>query len=69
MNPEDAVRAHRELGAGASVATHWGTFQLTDEGIDAPVHALQAALQGCGEERPFRVLAHGEGWEPPPARE
>lgn len=66
MHPEDAVRAHRELGASASVATHFGTFQLTDEGIDDPVRALEAALRGAGEEAPFRVLAHGEGWEVPP---
>ena len=32
MNPEDAVRAHLDLAAQVSVATHFGCFQLTDEG-------------------------------------
>jgi L-ascorbate metabolism protein UlaG (beta-lactamase superfamily) len=48
MNPPEAVRVHIEVGAKKSVAMHWGTFQLTDEGWDAPVHALDAALAGAG---------------------
>ncbi|NUB23026.1 MBL fold metallo-hydrolase, partial [Azospirillum formosense] len=44
MNPADAVRAHRDLGARHSVAMHFGTFQLTAEGIDAPIRALHHAL-------------------------
>jgi L-ascorbate metabolism protein UlaG (beta-lactamase superfamily) len=42
MNPAEALRAHREVGARKSVAMHWGTFQLTDEGFKDPVHALDA---------------------------
>jgi L-ascorbate metabolism protein UlaG (beta-lactamase superfamily) len=40
MNPEDAVAAHIILAAQRSVGIHWGTWQLTDEGIDEPVAAL-----------------------------
>ncbi len=36
MNPDDAVRAHLDLGADLSVAMHFGTFPLADEAIDAP---------------------------------
>jgi L-ascorbate metabolism protein UlaG (beta-lactamase superfamily) len=36
MAPEDAVKAHHILGAKTSIAIHHGTFQLTDESIDAP---------------------------------
>jgi L-ascorbate metabolism protein UlaG (beta-lactamase superfamily) len=43
MNPAEAVRVHREVGARRSVAMHWGTFQLTDEGREEPVMALDAA--------------------------
>ena len=32
MNPEEAVRAHLDLGARVSIGMHFGTFQLTDEG-------------------------------------
>jgi L-ascorbate metabolism protein UlaG (beta-lactamase superfamily) len=48
MNPAEAVRVHIEVGARRSVAMHWGTFQLTDEGLDAPVRALGEALVGAG---------------------
>src|SRR5215472_5645966 len=40
MNPAEAVQAHLDLRAHTSVAMHFGTFQLTPEGIDEPVRAL-----------------------------
>ena len=57
MNPAEAVQAHHDLGAAQSVGMHFGTFQLTDEAIDAPVAALAAAklenftTLGFGESR------------------
>jgi L-ascorbate metabolism protein UlaG (beta-lactamase superfamily) len=56
MNPAEAVRVHRDIGARRSLAMHWGTFQLTDEGFDEPVRALQAAL---GASDIFAALAPG----------
>jgi L-ascorbate metabolism protein UlaG (beta-lactamase superfamily) len=44
MNPSDAVKALADCGTAQALAHHHGTFQLTDEAIDAPVTALQAAL-------------------------
>jgi L-ascorbate metabolism protein UlaG (beta-lactamase superfamily) len=44
MNPSDAVRALADCGAEQALAHHHGTFQLTDEAIDAPATALGAAL-------------------------
>ena len=44
MNPSDAVRALADGGAEQALAHHHGTFQLTDEAIDAPLTALHAAL-------------------------
>jgi L-ascorbate metabolism protein UlaG (beta-lactamase superfamily) len=44
MNPSDAVKALADCGAEQALAHHHGTFQLTDEAIDAPVHALGVAL-------------------------
>ncbi len=43
---------------------HYGTFQLTDEAIDAPLAALAEALQVAGipAER-FRTLRPGQVWE------
>jgi L-ascorbate metabolism protein UlaG (beta-lactamase superfamily) len=61
MDPDDAVRAHLHLGAGRSIATHFGCFQLTDEGFDDPVVELAAALarRSVPADR-FRVLEVGE---------
>jgi L-ascorbate metabolism protein UlaG (beta-lactamase superfamily) len=61
MNPAEAVQAHLDLGSPLSIAMHFGCFQLTDEGIDEPVHDLARALEAQGV-RPsrFRVLEPGE---------
>lgn len=56
VNPEEAVQIHRDVGAKRSIAMHWGTFQLTDEGREDPVVALGAARGG---EDDFRVLEPG----------
>jgi L-ascorbate metabolism protein UlaG (beta-lactamase superfamily) len=45
MNPSDAVKALADCGAQEALAHHHGTFQLTDEAIDAPVMALDEALK------------------------
>ena len=60
MNPAEAVRAHLTLGARCSVGMHFGTFQLTDEAIDAPLRALDAAREAAGL-RPDAFTAHGFG--------
>ncbi len=63
MNPADAVMAHRDLGARASAAMHWGSFRLTDEGIEDPPRQLEVERKAAGlAEDAFRVLAHGESW-------
>jgi L-ascorbate metabolism protein UlaG (beta-lactamase superfamily) len=61
MNPEDAVRAHLDLEAKVSVGTHFGCFQLTDEGIDDPPLELAAARERHGvSPAAFQVLETGE---------
>jgi len=61
MNPAEAVQAHLDLRAHTSVAMHFGTFQLTPEGIDEPVHALADALDRHGiAPNAFRALSVGE---------
>ena len=64
MNPAESVQAFIDCGAELALAHHYGTFQLTDEAIDAPPTALAAALQtaGISAER-FRTLRPGQVWE------
>jgi L-ascorbate metabolism protein UlaG (beta-lactamase superfamily) len=64
MNPADAVQAFRDLGAEMALGHHYGTFQLTDEAIDAPEIALAAERQAAGiSPAQFRLLKPGETWE------
>jgi L-ascorbate metabolism protein UlaG (beta-lactamase superfamily) len=64
MNPEDAVKALADCGAEQALAHHHGTFQLTDEAIDAPALALAEALDAANIPRErFAVLKPGQVWE------
>jgi L-ascorbate metabolism protein UlaG (beta-lactamase superfamily) len=48
MNPAEAVRAHQALGATRSLGMHHQTWNLTDEGYDAPAQDLVAARAAAG---------------------
>jgi len=64
MNPSDAVKALGDCGAAQALAHHHGTFQLTDEAIDAPVIALSEALDEAKIPRErFAVLKPGQTFE------
>jgi L-ascorbate metabolism protein UlaG (beta-lactamase superfamily) len=61
MNPAEAVQAHMELESRESVAMHFGTFQLTTEGVDEPLRSLERARQAQQvPESSFRALGFGE---------
>jgi L-ascorbate metabolism protein UlaG (beta-lactamase superfamily) len=64
MNPEDAVKALADCGAAQALAHHHGTFQLTDEAIDAPAIALGEALDAAKVPREkFLTLKPGQVFE------
>jgi N-acyl-phosphatidylethanolamine-hydrolysing phospholipase D len=67
VDVEEAIRIHRDLRAKRSLGVHWGTFQLSDEALDDPPHALleQRRLQALSDEE-FFVLAIGETRQFPP---
>ncbi len=74
MNPAEAVQAHLDLEASESIGMHFGTFQLTTEGIDEPLRALEEACRARNvPSSRFRAPAFGESFrftypiDPPPA--
>ncbi len=61
MNPAEAVQAHLDIQVGASIGMHFGTFQMTTEGIDEPLHALDHAREARGVSSAlFRTIGFGE---------
>ncbi len=63
-SPEEAVKIHQELKAKQSIATHFGTFALADDGSDEAIVGLNNALQHQGiSPEQFIVLKEGEGRE------
>ncbi len=60
-SPEDAVEAHRILRPGLSVATHFGTFPLADDGFDEALSRLSVALRGLEADAAANFVALGEG--------
>lgn len=66
FSPQEALEAHRVLGAQYSVAVHFGTFALGDDGEIQAVEELNAVKRGTPGEEKFWVLGFGEG-RPVPA--
>ena len=61
LNPEEAVKAHKELRSEYSIGIHFGTFQLTYEPIDQPVIDLSLALEKHDiPATEFEVMTPGE---------
>ena len=60
IGPEEAVRAFDALGAARAVPTHWGTFDLAEETVQAPAEELRALTARRGLTERFRVVAPGE---------
>ena len=67
MDPDDAVQAHLQLRSQCSMAIHFGTFKLSDEGQFAPPMALEHALHDHRvPAEQFRAPKPGEQWQVPP---
>lgn len=60
-SPAEAVMIHLEAGSRQSIATHFGTFPLADDGLHEPVSALRTALeQSKVPPEQFIVMKEGE---------
>jgi L-ascorbate metabolism protein UlaG (beta-lactamase superfamily) len=66
QNPQEAVAGMRLCNAAFAAGHHFATVQLTNEGIEAPVQALEIALKdrAVAPER-FRALRAGEAFDVP----
>lgn len=66
QNPAEALEGFELLNADYAAGHHWGTFQLTNEGIDEPREALLDAMERKGiDPQRFRPLRPGEVWDVP----
>ena len=66
QNPEEAVEGFRLCGAEFAAGHHWGTVQLTNEGVEEPRNMLHATLDARSIDRErFRPLQPGEVWDVP----
>lgn len=68
VSPVESVRIARQMIAATSVAIHFGTFALADDGEFDPVSDLRRALEEAPAPAPrFWVLGFGEGRDVPAA--
>lgn len=70
MDPESAVRAHRDLGAAAMLPIHWATFNLAYHAWAEPIERTVAAAQAQGVQlltpRPGEKVEFGVPFESRP---
>jgi L-ascorbate metabolism protein UlaG (beta-lactamase superfamily) len=66
IGPVEAVAAFQTLGAAHALAIHWGTFRLSNEGMNEPPALLAKTLaeKHIAPDR-FRALEVGRNWEVP----
>jgi L-ascorbate metabolism protein UlaG (beta-lactamase superfamily) len=61
-SPADAVKIHLDVKSHRSIATHFGTFPLADDGHDDPENDLKIALKKNNiSHEQFIILKEGEG--------
>jgi L-ascorbate metabolism protein UlaG (beta-lactamase superfamily) len=61
VSPEGSTRIHSDVLSETSIAMHFGTFALADEGEDDPLTELERAMEKCDIDRDyFLALRNGE---------
>ena len=60
LDPDEAVKAYRELRAEVLIPQQWGVFDLTDEPMDMPARDYRKAAQKAGlTEQQAPIVPHG----------
>jgi L-ascorbate metabolism protein UlaG (beta-lactamase superfamily) len=63
-SPEQAVQIHQDVRSEQSIAIHFGTFPMADDGEQEPVEDLQKALHDQGiDPAKFRALNNGQSFD------
>jgi L-ascorbate metabolism protein UlaG (beta-lactamase superfamily) len=63
ISPEEAVKAHQDVGSKVSIGMHFGTFPLADDGPEQARADLRKALNDRQiEDGSFLVLEEGESF-------
>jgi N-acyl-phosphatidylethanolamine-hydrolysing phospholipase D len=61
VNPPEAIKIHQDTNFQQSIASHWGTFKLSDEPIGEPPLYLEKALKEAGlDKKKFLIMKFGE---------
>ena len=61
-SPAEAIQIHFDVKASRSIATHFGTFPLADDGEEDPITELRNCLKNSNlSEDQFLILKEGEG--------
>ena len=60
INPEDTVKAFKEIGADRLMVVHWGTFRLGDEPVHFPPGDILREMEREGLQDRLTSLNHGE---------
>ena len=61
VDPPEAIRIHQDTNSIQSIASHWGTFKLSDEPVGEPPRYLEKALKDAGmDEKQFIIMRFGE---------
>lgn len=64
MSPEEAVKAHEDLQSQQSIAMHYGTFPMADDGMYEPIEDLNKAVRKHQlHSNEFLTLQHGESFQ------
>jgi N-acyl-phosphatidylethanolamine-hydrolysing phospholipase D len=61
VNPPEAIRIHQDTNSQQSIASHWGTFKLSDEPVGEPPLYLEKALKEANlDKNKFLIMKFGE---------
>ncbi|HQP31576.1 MAG TPA: MBL fold metallo-hydrolase, partial [Deltaproteobacteria bacterium] len=60
INPQETVRAFKELGAQKLMVIHWGTFRLGDEPVFLPPLDIRREMGKAGLAHKLVPLQHGQ---------